>query len=139
MEYLFSSRKKFCPSKEFWWVTNLDTESFLQSVLQESDHDDDGNDNIYHDSSSEEEEEDHHREPSKNLSSCSLLLRDVPFVIPFEDRVLLFRRLIEKEKQRLHIFDHPIPNQRIVIRRDHVFEDGFAKINSQGTSNFVAG
>lgn len=53
------------------------------------------------------------------------ILRHIPFVIPFADRVKLFRQYVFKIKEA--------PLKKVTIRRNHIFEDGFDQLNSLGS------
>ena len=73
-----------------------------------------------------------------------IVLNHLPFVIPFEIRIQLFRMYIAEDLRRLtsasHVrdvfdFDDFFDRRQIVkarIRRDHIFEDGFDQLNAQG-------
>eukprot|EP00833_Pecoramyces_ruminatium_P010365 jgi/Orpsp1_1/1184397/evm.model.c7180000089353.2 len=64
-----------------------------------------------------------------------LILKHIPFVIPFEVRVNMFRAMIDQDKMnRMGPFDWVNPVTRATIRRDRIFEDGYAQLNSLGRS-----
>lgn len=57
----------------------------------------------------------------------------VPFVIPFETRVAIFRQFVSNDRQRLQLdraFYHRPEVYR--IRRDHISEDSYAHLNGLG-------
>ncbi|KAJ2894525.1 ubiquitin-protein ligase (E3) [Coemansia aciculifera] len=63
------------------------------------------------------------------------VLRNIPFVVPFSDRVRLFHALIKRDRTRLaggqavDLFSSMMPNQgptaRARVRRGSIFDDGF--------------
>ncbi|KAI8913516.1 HECT-domain-containing protein [Gorgonomyces haynaldii] len=60
----------------------------------------------------------------------SVVLEQLPFVIPLEDRIKLFRALVRQDQMDLYGLQWQHPVARVNIRRDHIFEDGFAQLNS---------
>jgi len=68
------------------------------------------------------------------------LLNNIPFVIPFETRVSVFRQLIYNDRQReanlsRTTFRDPFmrqPGQKATIRRGHVADDGFQLLHNLG-------
>jgi ubiquitin-protein ligase E3 C len=64
-----------------------------------------------------------------------LILKHIPFVIPFEVRVNMFRAMIDQDKMnRAGPFEWVNPVARATIRRDRIFEDGYAQLNNLGRS-----
>ncbi|RHZ57890.1 hypothetical protein Glove_382g38 [Diversispora epigaea] len=67
------------------------------------------------------------------------ILYNIPFVIPFDERVKIFRNFVRNDRERIHdgFFE---PRRRVTIRRNNIFEDGFAYLNSagKGLKNSVA-
>ncbi|KAI8394277.1 uncharacterized protein BYT42DRAFT_487189 [Radiomyces spectabilis] len=61
------------------------------------------------------------------------LLNNIPFVIPFEDRVKIFRMFVENDRRRNGIDDLRRISLDREIRRHHVFEDGFASLYGLGS------
>ena len=59
------------------------------------------------------------------------ILRYIPFVVPFQQRVLVFYDELEQEKAVFQVnpFSH---STRARIRRDYVFEDGYASLADVG-------
>jgi ubiquitin-protein ligase E3 C len=57
------------------------------------------------------------------------ILETIPFVIPFEERVYLFRKHVQLDRQELGN-SFMTSSFRARIRRAFVFEDGFAQLNS---------
>ncbi|ORX47515.1 HECT-domain-containing protein [Hesseltinella vesiculosa] len=62
------------------------------------------------------------------------LLNHLPFVLPFEHRVQLFRLFIANDRHRLGIREWGRPKMEVQIRRDHVFEDGYRQLFPLGAS-----
>eukprot|EP01064_Diplonema_japonicum_P039501 TRINITY_DN9915_c0_g4_i1.p1 TRINITY_DN9915_c0_g4~~TRINITY_DN9915_c0_g4_i1.p1 ORF type:complete len:898 (+),score=194.63 TRINITY_DN9915_c0_g4_i1:35-2728(+) len=57
-----------------------------------------------------------------------LVLQNIPFTIPFDSRVLMFRSLVEQDINSLGLDMAWFGGQNATIRRDRVFEDGFRAI-----------
>lgn len=61
------------------------------------------------------------------------ILKEIPFVIPFTDRVRILQKLIEKDKQsnygESHHFMIPGSTIDLVIRRNYIYEDAFEKLS----------
>lgn len=53
------------------------------------------------------------------------ILNNIPFVVPFEQRVEIFQQFIQNDKKRNSIDDRFRARVGATIRRDHIFEDGF--------------
>jgi ubiquitin-protein ligase E3 C len=63
----------------------------------------------------------------------SLILKNIPFVIPFSERVKIFHQLITQDKHALRLDEHFFyGDTRVSIRRNFIFEDGFASLNHIG-------
>ncbi|KAI9246715.1 hypothetical protein BDA99DRAFT_592324 [Phascolomyces articulosus] len=62
------------------------------------------------------------------------VLNNIPFVIPFEQRVEIFRMFVQNDRRRnaLDSFHFIRPAAEVTIRRDHVFEDGFDELYKLG-------
>ncbi|RUS24864.1 hypothetical protein BC938DRAFT_472980 [Jimgerdemannia flammicorona] len=113
------SRRPFCPTTH-WLVSDLDVESFVRSVVEE------------------EQALDHERELDlrfrrRHMSVASprlAVLNQIPFVIPFEDRVQIFREFVANDRERW------VPRGRVLstVHRDNVLEDGFMQLNKLGPS-----
>ncbi len=59
------------------------------------------------------------------------LLNNIPFVVPFEQRVEIFRMFVQNDKKRNNIDEtYSRPRTAVTVRRDHIFEDGFSSLNS---------
>ncbi|KNE71291.1 hypothetical protein AMAG_20330 [Allomyces macrogynus ATCC 38327] len=141
LQHLFArdARRGYTPSRDFWWLAGLDTAAFIRQAVAEMppdvmDIDDE-------DVDSDDEEGDGGAAARKeariraNLSPRHRLLRDLPFLFPFEDRVRLFREYVARDRMAMGIAEgvYVPPEHRIVVRRDHVVEDGFAKIHPLGS------
>ncbi|OAD05313.1 hypothetical protein MUCCIDRAFT_140782 [Mucor lusitanicus CBS 277.49] len=61
------------------------------------------------------------------------LLNNIPFVIPFEQRVEIFRMFVNNDKKRNNVDEfYSRPKAAATVRRDHMFEDGFDQLGSLG-------
>nr|XP_057916398.1 ubiquitin-protein ligase E3C [Doryrhamphus excisus] len=59
------------------------------------------------------------------------ILTELPFVVPFEERVKIFQRLIYADKRDVQ-GDGPFPNGIIVtIRRNYIYEDAYDKLSPE--------
>ncbi|ORX89040.1 HECT-domain-containing protein [Basidiobolus meristosporus CBS 931.73] len=80
-------------------------------------------------------EEEEYRNADKGVGAKLAILHNIPFVIPFEDRVYIFRRFVLGDKAHLpapHYFG-PLHGAKAIIRRDHIFEDGYDHLNRLGS------
>lgn len=115
------ARRSFCP-KDHWLVKDLDNENFSRQVAAEE---------------LELENEPERRQPSKGrlaiISPRLGVLNNIPFVIPFEQRVEIFRMFVANDRQD----DFIRPQMGVAIRRTHVFEDGFTHLYPLGTQGFA--
>ncbi|CAH0592635.1 unnamed protein product [Chrysodeixis includens] len=61
-----------------------------------------------------------------------MILREIPFVVPFSTRVLIFQGLLAREKQD-HFYEmtnfNEGPSINISVRRTHLYEDAFDKLS----------
>ncbi|KAI8364309.1 hypothetical protein EDC96DRAFT_553583 [Choanephora cucurbitarum] len=63
------------------------------------------------------------------------LLNNIPFVIPFEQRVEIFRMFVANDKKRNQIDDmYHRPKASAIVRRDHMFEDGYNSLSRLGAT-----
>ncbi|KAJ3088054.1 hypothetical protein HK102_009664 [Quaeritorhiza haematococci] len=61
------------------------------------------------------------------------ILKNIPFIIPFETRVNIFREWIQMDRRMIGLDeDYLNPIARVTIRRNQVFEDGYAYLNALG-------
>ncbi|KAI8922879.1 hypothetical protein BC831DRAFT_404439 [Entophlyctis helioformis] len=69
------------------------------------------------------------------IASCLEVLQTIPFVVPFEQRVKIFRHRIAQDRMALpHHNRFYEPVARVTIRRESVFEDGYTYLNGLGSS-----
>lgn len=61
------------------------------------------------------------------------LLREVPFVVPFNERVMVFQSLIYKDKMEQQGDSHFLqgPSIQISVRRNYLYEDAFDKLRPE--------
>lgn len=70
---------------------------------------------------------------TKELQSLTLL-REIPFVVPFNDRVVVFQSLIHRDKieQQGTLTQFMIgPSIQITVRRNYLYEDAFEKLSPE--------
>ena len=75
-----------------------------------------------------------HRELNEGKPRAKRLLGNVPWVVPFERRVNIFRELVAKEKETLpneQLQEH-LKGYGIKIRREHLLEDGYVQMGGLG-------
>ncbi|KAI8083324.1 uncharacterized protein B0P05DRAFT_610573 [Gilbertella persicaria] len=118
-----SSRRTFCP-EDHWLIRDLDTDHFSSEAVAEE-------------FNLESEEPSKKRSVSKGrlavISPRLGLLNNIPFVIPFEQRVEIFRMFVANDKKRNQIDDmYYRPKTSAVVRRDHMFEDGYESLSGLG-------
>ncbi|KAI8583464.1 hypothetical protein K450DRAFT_223827 [Umbelopsis ramanniana AG] len=131
------SRRPFCPP-DFWFIVGLDIATFRETAIA--------------DEFSMGTEVQDNRTPRKAPSKLRMarisphlgILNNIPFVLPFEDRVEVFRMFIRNDRRSLYggmmqvpddadiDFSFLPPVARVTIRRDHVFEDGFTHLYGLG-------
>lgn len=66
------------------------------------------------------------------------LLRNAPFVVPFEARVRIFGRLISISGERGSDFPS-YREEAVLVKREHVFEDAFAKMGNFSSTELRSG
>ncbi|KAG1663862.1 Ubiquitin-protein ligase E3C [Nymphon striatum] len=66
-----------------------------------------------------------------------MILKELPFVISFTDRVLIFRHFVEKDKAEMQSQSGFMtgPMVRVRIRRNYIYEDAFDKLSYQNEDN----
>ncbi|KAL0097797.1 hypothetical protein J3Q64DRAFT_1073333 [Phycomyces blakesleeanus] len=124
--HIRDSRRPFCP-KDHWFLNGLDTESFANDTLAE-----------------EYSLEDEPRQPGLRQSipkgKLSIvsprigLLNNMPFVIPFEDRVKIFKAFVDNDRKRNSIDDFMGRAPSVTIHRNNVLEDGFTQLYPLGAN-----
>ncbi|OMO81957.1 Ubiquitin-protein ligase 7 [Corchorus capsularis] len=76
-------------------------------------------------------------EDAKVVHSAGSIITSMPHVFPFDERVQMFREFINMDKvSRKMAGEVSGPGSRaveIVVRRDHIVEDGFRQLNSLGS------
>lgn len=101
----------------------MDTEGFSSEAVAEE-------------FSLENDPEQQSRQPSKTklalISPRLGVLNNIPFIIPFEQRVEIFRMFVQNDRQRNNIDQFIGPSVNVTIRRNHVFEDGFSQLYTRG-------
>ena len=68
----------------------------------------------------------------ETVSPYLAILDNVPFLVPFEDRVRILRHRITIDKE----MSVTLQRETVPIRRPFVMEDGFAKLNPLGKTVF---
>lgn len=74
---------------------------------------------------------------SNNTRKISLILTCIPQVLPFEQRVGMFYRLIEQDKEAHGFGDRSFMGGAVVdltVARDTIYEDAMASLNRLGPS-----
>jgi hypothetical protein len=73
----------------------------------------------------------HNAEEKKIHQTCRGIVKHVPFLVPFETRVAIFRKLVKSDKIETNYYEY---NRTISanIRRGRVFEDGYAALAERG-------
>ncbi|XP_020573828.1 E3 ubiquitin-protein ligase UPL7 [Phalaenopsis equestris] len=74
---------------------------------------------------------------ASTIPSMSSVLTTVPHVFPFEERVQMFREFVKMDKLARRaageVSANGIGSVEIVVRRDHIVDDGFRQLNSLGS------
>ncbi|KAI9334179.1 hypothetical protein BD770DRAFT_402519 [Pilaira anomala] len=128
--HMRDSRRQFCP-QDHWLIPDLDTDNFSSEAVAEE----------FNLESELQQEKNMPLRPLRMLSKGRLavisprlgLLNNIPFVIPFEQRVEIFRMFVQNDKKRNNIEEYyNRPKAAATVRRDHMFEDGFASLSTLG-------
>lgn len=153
-----SSRKRFTPDEHFTMTQTFDVGAFLKTAMAQSAEVESGpaaptNFRVLEEDSDEDEEQFLANRRRANLlralgkgkgkgkapagpSRHELLLNELPFVLPFETRVAVFREWLRIDREKLGLapsfFHRGGARQRAVIRRGHVADDGFATLAGLG-------
>ncbi|KAM9500601.1 ubiquitin-protein ligase E3C isoform 2-T2 [Clarias gariepinus] len=59
------------------------------------------------------------------------ILTELPFVVPFEERVKVFQRLIDADKQDVQGRRPFLHNINVTIRRNYIYEDAYDKLSPE--------
>ncbi|WFD01594.1 HECT-type E3 ubiquitin transferase [Malassezia obtusa] len=128
------ARRPFTPDGHWHMLSQQDLASFIQSVIVEERE-------LFAESQGEASPGARARHPM--LSSRTLafigprlnVLHHIPFVIPFEVRVEIFRQFVRSDAERLHISRDLFSRtnrHRATVRRERIAEDGMAQLNALG-------
>ncbi|KAF0455584.1 HECT-domain-containing protein [Gigaspora margarita] len=112
------SRRRFTPERHWLMTSEFDMSTFAKIVVAEE----------------QELENDKMNMDKRQLESVSPrlgVLHNIPFVIPFEERVKIFRQFVRNDRER-HIHTIFEPRTRVTIRRSKIFDDGFTHLNAMG-------
>ena len=76
-----------------------------------------------------------HRELADSKPRAKRLLNSMPWAVPFERRVNIFRELVAKEKDNLpnEALPEHVRGHRIKIRREQLLEDGYVQMGGLGS------
>ncbi|KAK4056483.1 ubiquitin-protein ligase (E3) [Microbotryomycetes sp. JL221] len=133
------SRRSFTPEDHWSMTSQFDLGSFLQTVIYE-DEQVEAEDNASDDEDQLYERPSHARQKvsKRHLAFISPrlgILNNIPFVIPFETRVAVFRQFVENDRQRLGLdrgrFDRR-KRHRATVRRTNLAEDAYKQLNGLG-------
>ncbi|CAO3619946.1 unnamed protein product [Mucor fragilis] len=128
--HMRDSRRNFCP-QDHWLIPDLDTDNFSTEAVAEE----------FNLESEQQQEKNMPLRPLRMLSKGRLavisprlgLLNNIPFVIPFEQRVEMFRMFVNNDKKRNNVDEfYSRPKAAATVRRDRMFEDGFDQLGSLG-------
>eukprot|EP00842_Homolaphlyctis_polyrhiza_P005792 jgi/Hompol1/6213/HPOL_002212-RA len=110
----YFSRKRFCPPDHWIMDAALDTLNFVELAVEAS------------------KDTQTTQIPSTKravlTASCHEILKNIPFVVPFETRVMIFRRWVQLDKEE-YVGYTAGPTAHVTIRRDSIFRDGFDQLN----------
>lgn len=129
------SRRRFVPESHWHMLSQNDMTSFIQAVVLEE--------RELATFMTQDENEQNFRVPITAFSQRKRefmtprleVLNNIPFVIPFDFRVEIFRQFVRNDIERLGISRDmfaPTRRRRAIIRRGHVAEDGMAQLNGLG-------
>ncbi|KAG1456477.1 hypothetical protein G6F46_003782 [Rhizopus delemar] len=112
--HMRDSRRSFCPT-DHWLIPDLNTDNFSSTAVAEE-------------FNLETEQETRPQPLSKGrlaiISPRLGILNNIPFVVPFEQRVEIFRQFIQNDRRR-NVDERYGARVSATIRRNHIFEDGF--------------
>ncbi|CAG8700294.1 2723_t:CDS:10 [Cetraspora pellucida] len=113
------SRRRFTPERHWLMTSEFDMSTFAKNVVAEEQDLERENDKVIMDKRQE------------SVSPRLGVLHNIPFVIPFDERVKIFRQFIRNDRER-HIHAIFEPRTRVTIHRSKIFEDGFDQLNAMG-------
>lgn len=133
-ELPFSSRKHFTPNDHWLMTSTIEVQPFVQAAILEeqqmSENGEDGEDpSSYASRPSLKPTRLLSKRQAAYLSPRLAVLNNIPFAIPFETRVSIFRHFILNDmvsRGRLDRFSSR--RTRAVIRRDKIAQDGFDRL-----------
>ncbi|CAG8467468.1 14682_t:CDS:10 [Acaulospora morrowiae] len=116
------SRRRFTSPDHWLMISESEISTFAKTVVDE-------------DQELERDQEKNNVDKRQRISISPRLgiLYSIPFVIPFDERVKIFRQFVRNDRERSS-GHHPFfePRTHVTIRRNHVFEDGYAHLNAAG-------
>lgn len=129
------ARHAFTPASHWHMLSDNDLGSFIQAVVVEE--------RERSTSSDMDVDEPPHtsRAAMRSTRAAAMVgprlgvLNHLPFVIPFDVRVEIFRQFVRSDAERLHIsrdFFSRTQRHRATVRRASIAEDGIAQLNSLG-------
>jgi ubiquitin-protein ligase E3 C len=84
-----------------------------------------------------EDDEDITRQLTKRelayLSPRLGILNNIPFAIPFESRVSIFRSFVRNDQIKMHNNGYGL-GKKVIVRRESVSQDGFDHLNELGAA-----
>ncbi|CAG8571321.1 4594_t:CDS:10, partial [Scutellospora calospora] len=112
------SRRRFTPEHHWLMTSEFDMSTFAKSVVTEE-----------QDLERENEKTSMDKRQPESISPRLGVLHNIPFVIPFDERVRIFRQFVRNDRESYAMFE---PRTRVTIRRNQIFEDGFTNLNAMG-------
>ncbi|KIM29078.1 hypothetical protein M408DRAFT_329093 [Serendipita vermifera MAFF 305830] len=120
------SRRPFTPPGHWLVIDQSEVRSFVDAAIAEEQKLDD---------------EDITRQLTKRelayLSPRLGILNNIPFAIPFESRVSIFRSFIRNDRFKMDNIGYGgahLHRNKVIVRRDHVSQDGFDHLNELGVA-----
>ncbi|SCZ97871.1 BZ3500_MvSof-1268-A1-R1_Chr3-3g06425 [Microbotryum saponariae] len=144
------SRRSFTPPDHWLMTSQFDLASFIQTVVYEDEKLDADEENATHGPSHDDNDarggalsRRPHPRSSANLSKRQMtfisprlgVLNNIPFVIPFETRVAIFRQFVENDRIRLGLNEFRYDRSRrttVRVRRTNLAADAFQQMSGLG-------
>lgn len=125
--FIDSARRRFCPPDHWLIPPFMFTTSFKEFIHHSTIESPSSSNNDPSSSSS--------ARPHPSITTKSILA-NIPFVIPFKTRVSILRNRIDADRSSGGgaANDWMAPRVRVKIRREFMFEDGYALLNGLGAS-----